>query len=284
MEFSFRGDLSIPTDGSFRHQRGQALVEYILILVVTVALILGLMFEFNTAFQAWANNYFGDYLTCLLETGELPSIGGSPGDSGVCNQFFQEFSLKNGRPSIALNSGGKGSKGSSSGNSSDAKAAARPETSSSGRFAAHNGHWNGGSGSSSSSGLNSSDEAGGKAAETKTGDLSISSSGGFSNSSRSNRGGDNGRQLSGRLGGGFKKDDEAKKGYVPGVTKNDDQGHSPKRVKIIPTRKIATEADESQPLTFGSFIRLLIIAAIVIALVVVIGGQLLQISKGMDSE
>jgi hypothetical protein len=40
--------------------------------------------------------------------------------------------------------------------------------------------------------------------------------------------------------------------------------------------------DNSTPLTFGNFIRILIIAAIIIALVVLIGGQLLQIGKNME--
>lgn len=262
------------------NERGQALVEYILILVVSVALILGLMFEFNTAFKAWANNYFGDYLTCLLETGELPSIGGSPGDSGVCNQFFATFSLKNGRPSVALSKKGGGTNGTNGARTTGAHA--RNEGSSSGRSGSYrSGNW--GSGSNTPPPLNT-DEQKGEAAAKKTGNVGISSNGygGSSMNPRRNMGG--GNQISGRLSGGFKRESEDKKGYSPGTNRAEGEGHSPKRLKVKPTRKPTSDVPESAPLTFGNFIRILIIAAIIIALVVVVGGQLLQITKGMDGD
>lgn len=262
------------------NERGQALLEYMLILIVSVALILGLMFEFNTAFQAWANNYFGDYLTCLLETGELPSIGGSPGDTGICNQFFQPFSLSNGRPSAVLSQGGGGGGGSAPVASPPAQNEGSPPRTYGG---SGNGSWN--AGSSTAPPLNADDGSGGKAdAKKNTGDISISSGGYSSASLNRRRGGDGGAQISGRISGGFKKESDEKKAFLPGTIRAEAEGLSPKHFKLKPARKPAANDNEGTPLTFGNFIRLLIIAAIIIALVVVVGGQLLQITKSMDSD
>lgn len=78
---------------------GQAVIEYLLILVVTVGITLGVVLQFNKAFQTFADNYFGNYLACLLETGELPSLGlDGPDNVGICNEEFQAFSFTAGRP------------------------------------------------------------------------------------------------------------------------------------------------------------------------------------------
>ena len=54
--------------------------------------------------------------------------------------------------------------------------------------------------------------------------------------------------------------------------------------KATPFRAPAAKTDikEESGLTFGSFLRYLVIAAIIIALLLVVGGQLLQISKSSD--
>lgn len=88
-------------------QRGQAIVEYILILVVVVGIVLGLMHQFSDAFRQYVQGYFGDYLACLLETGEMPSLGGDGITIGICNSQFEAFSLSNGRPmKLSVSEGG----------------------------------------------------------------------------------------------------------------------------------------------------------------------------------
>lgn len=165
------------------------------------------MFEFNTAFQAWANNYFGDYLTCLLETGELPTIEGSPGDSGICGQFFEPFSLKNGRPSKALS---KGNGQTNNSNANSRRGNAQPEGTSARRSSGSgSSKWGDGGSGKSRNAVSSEDtkEAGGSA---KTGNMSTSSSGGYYSSRANKQLADNGRQLDGRVGGGFKREPEEK--------------------------------------------------------------------------
>lgn len=77
-------------------QVGQALVEYVLLLVVVVALAGAIAVQLFEPLGNWTKNYLGNYFYCLLDAGELPSLGG-PGTQGQCNDKFEEFSLANGR-------------------------------------------------------------------------------------------------------------------------------------------------------------------------------------------
>lgn len=112
-----------PTSGpALRSQRGQAVTEYLLILVVTVGIALGILYQLNTAFKKYVQNYFGEYIACLLETGEMPSLSAGDGaNAEICNASFEPFSMKAGRPLIASGDGKGGnaikrsSKSSSSG-------------------------------------------------------------------------------------------------------------------------------------------------------------------------
>ena len=67
---------------SLKSKRGQATVEYVLILVIAVGIIIGGVLKFNKNFDAYARYIYGEYMTCLLETGELPSLGA--GESDEC--------------------------------------------------------------------------------------------------------------------------------------------------------------------------------------------------------
>lgn len=76
-------------------QKGQAALEYILLLSVSVLVILGAIYQFNDAFRKFTKSYFGDYVTCLLEAGELPGV-----QRGVCETNYKPFSITEGRPLI----------------------------------------------------------------------------------------------------------------------------------------------------------------------------------------
>ena len=54
------------------NDKGQAMVEYILMLVVTLTLLLGLATKLIPQLRDFMQNYAGAYVECLLETGELP--------------------------------------------------------------------------------------------------------------------------------------------------------------------------------------------------------------------
>lgn len=258
-------------------QSGQGTLEYVLILVVTVAIILGSLYQLNTAFKSWANNYFGDYLACLLETGDLHTIGGSPGDSGVCEQFFKPYSLADGRPANARNkpeqksdngrTGGERERrtGPSGGNSNPVR------YSSSGRF--------GGGWRASNSGSKGRNVAG----SSKGGSTETTSYGGGDSyvqrpSSRMNK-----AKLDNKFAFQDEKDPSQKRKPIPIARKKEsDDGRKPV-IKLKPkslTKKNVTDADTS--FTVGNFIRVIIIAALLIALLMFVGGQVLSISKSME--
>jgi len=259
---------------------GQAILEYILVLVVTVAIILGGLYQLNTAFKSYLDAYFGDYLACLLETGELPAIGGdSGGGNSVCSQAFKSFSLADGKPLLGkggskqASRGGTGPTGGSRESGKGGGGASGSYTSG-GRFTAGS---NFGRGNNSAGRRVASDATG-------TGNLNASNyGGGYSGGYRSNNN-NQGSRIDTRFAFDKESEDKQKKTgfYSSGRSVSGDS--NPQR-KIVVHRHDATKDQairDDQGMTFGNFIRILIIAAIIIALVVLIGGQMLQVGKSME--
>lgn len=58
------------------NSRGASLVEYILLMVISVSLMYTLTRIFWQPFGNYLDSYLGGYTQCLLETGELPVLGG----------------------------------------------------------------------------------------------------------------------------------------------------------------------------------------------------------------
>ena len=56
------------------NQKGQGMIEYILLLVITVSMILLALANIFKPLQGFMQNYMGTYVACLLSSGELPSI------------------------------------------------------------------------------------------------------------------------------------------------------------------------------------------------------------------
>lgn len=85
-------------------ESGQGVLEYMLLLVIIIVLILGLAYQFNTAFRSWAEGFFDGYVACLLETGELPGVSQQCMEEYVDFDFSKGQNLADGR----LGSGGDG--------------------------------------------------------------------------------------------------------------------------------------------------------------------------------
>jgi hypothetical protein len=272
MVFSIR-DANLKRSHLLQSQSGQAITEYILILVVVVGIMLGGIYQLNTAFKAWANNYFGDYLSCLLETGELPSIGGTPGDSGICNEFFQPFSPANGRPAITQAKGGTSAPPRRSNVSGSRETAAGGST---GRWAAGHAAGYSGAGAAGSGGRR------GLASTTGGGDANaLDYGGGYSPRLRKASARES-AQLDNRF--AFENDREKNRDrkISSSARKDDGEGHQ-RTIKLKFTEHKKIDADADTGMTFGAFVKWIIICAIVIAIVMFLGGQALQISKGMDA-
>src|SRR5687768_9585757 len=93
------------------NQRGQAIVEYILVLVVVVALIIGALSQLNEGFRQYTENLFGGYIECLIETGELPTLHSANPGTTECTppEFTAEIEPHD--PSEGGGGGGDGTGG-----------------------------------------------------------------------------------------------------------------------------------------------------------------------------
>lgn len=109
-------DQKYPFRRLFLNENGQAVVEYILLIVVVISLVFGAKKAFSHV-DDFISHYIGDYVTCLMEYGELPSLGVAAGDqkrhldgSGKkCDEDFAGFTFEDGRPSNGGAGGGGGS-------------------------------------------------------------------------------------------------------------------------------------------------------------------------------
>lgn len=279
-----------------RDQSGQGALEYILVLVVTVGLIIGMLAQFNKSVEVWLNNYFGDYLACLLETGEVPSLG-STSDFGVCAAFHPTFQgqVFSGASSDNNNGGGSGggNNSDSSSNKSSSKNGSRnssvsasrggvnssSSSTSSGKFGKiskfKTAPGGGGSGSSSSK----------KGDKTNTGNTNVSTPGGLGESST---GPNVVRMKTNDLGASFsvKRDLEDEREEKVSVSISKDELKKSKRQERFPAAKALPknlkDTDPSLDVGYGDYLRYLLIFAIIIAILVFFGGQVLQMSKSMD--
>lgn len=243
----------------------------------------------------------GEYLQCLIESGELPALG-YQGDEGICEAEFQAFSLANGRPPV--DQSGSGVSGSGSGANANSSAN-RSSTSNSGEAP-----------------LVKSSGAGADGGSPRAGSVVSQSGGGgfdsFGNKnalrqSRVSRNGSGGA-FSGKKAkvptnfpqntytdlGSYSEDglrrrfvyvdgpdsnegnEEDIAGGVGTVSGNNTEARRTKKVPINQSakRKLANEDEASMGL--GDFMRYLVIAAMIIAVLLFIGGQLQSISKSME--
>lgn len=274
---------------SLFNQQGQALVEYVLLLIVTVSILLALTYQIFKPMQAFVKSYMGDYVQCLLETGELPSLGNEASatllaDEG-CDTKFDAATLAGGRPPKSNSSSGSSQSSSSQNGSSDSDSS-------------------GGSGGGSSSASASSRSSGNNLlinsmkkrtgtetpvdAPGKVTEVPLAEGSKFynrkdsysqdyvtKNSKRSYVG------IAG-LTEEEKKKQERKEGNRRVVASGEDFAPPAKKTAVKPPPSKPIVEAEDTPLTFGNFFRFLLIAAIVIAIVVVLGSQALKIAKSQE--
>lgn len=272
------------TTSANSHSSGQAIVEYILILIVTVSLLVGLGTQIFKPMRAFLKSYMGDYTACLLETGELPSFGDPDARAALqtegCNAQFQAATLTQGRPPISRNSASSSSRSSSSSSSS-------PSSSSSGDKSG-----SGSGGGSSTPPRNSSGmQSGSRGLETasasaeKVTEVPLSAEQSAIMNRQGSWGSESvaGAQKKSALGSAGMTDEEKRRqerqqnaSRVVASGEGD-----PRALKKIPIKKPEPKVEEiaDEPMTFGDFLKFLLIAAIVIAIIVVLGSQALKIAN-----
>lgn len=284
--------------GLLSEESGQGVLEYILLLVIVVAIALGGLYQLNDAFRNWATNYFSEYLACIMETGELPAIGGAGITAGECNNLYEPFSIEEGRPLVGggtsgggggAGGGGAGSGGGEGGGNDGEEAVANSGGAS--KYSAGGGRGGGRSGRFKSSGgpadLGDDDDSkNGRKGRTKkiyTGSTDASIPAYALNGGRGRF--KAARGLAGQ-GGVYSEDEdenENEEKLGAGTVTKQDIGKNEKRNRIrVNKPKKKEELPPDEPMTIGNFLRYLIIAAIIIAIVVFFGGQALQLGKGME--
>ncbi len=114
------------------NRQGQAVVEYVLLMIVTLSLLLAFK-GVVSSMDAFMSDFMGEYIVCLMEYGELPSLGVEEADlknhtAGTGKKCeFRKFSAglatnsagKNGTASTVNGQNGDSSKNSSTSASAD---------------------------------------------------------------------------------------------------------------------------------------------------------------------
>lgn len=279
------------------NQKGQAVLEYVLLLVVIVAIAITVMSYVAGATQRFFQNYYGAYFSCLLETGELPSLGVDGRYETECDDLYEPFTIADGRGPIDSGVGGNNSGSGNTGNDPDQDGKSpnnQSSSSGSGRNSAAAGSSEAGSGPGGggigfgSSGrqqkvpLSKADGAGG---DDEGGD---EGSAGYNNFRRP---GDFGSDGSGRsqyvpiYGSlGEQEQEEQQNADVVKATapESTEQALRAKRVPAKAEKKSDENVEVDEELGLPDFLRYLIIAAIIIIILTFFGGQVLQFQKSKD--
>lgn len=268
---------------------GQAYVEYILILVVTVTLVISLASMIFTPFQSFLQQFMGEYTSCLLESGELPALGASETKAPrtcVMPKFKggkpSDVSMAIYPPSVERNSSGADINNSSEGLNRDAQDA---KSSQSSLAIAARGGARIDTRSSSSDGRSSS----GKTRELKIADPGGSGGGFFKGNQFANTPIGNNQKKTRAIGLDGLTDDERKKlgkterGGKTTIGSNEEFEVKPKKTTVKPPdRKTASIEEEEQGFQFGKLMRILFIVAIIIIIISLIGGQIAQMMESWE--
>lgn len=260
---------------------GQAIIEYILVLVVTLGIILGVMYQFNNAFKKYVQSYFGEYVACLLETGELPTLGGTAGaNAETCDASFEKFSLKDGRPFISSDgSNSESGSGSGSGRTSRSTPRSRNANLQKSKVTSNNRGRNG-EATSGSSDSKASDDSKKRIIRRTVSNPNYNF--------RANRQRDRG-QIPLASTWNMSKEKKEEQPFTAKIdAKNVKNGGSRGGRKIAVNMdkfkiKRAGLTDAGLNLSLGDYVRYLIIGFIIILIIIFFGGQLMQIKKNYEA-
>lgn len=287
------------------------MVEYILIVTIVVSFIISLRGFFSNV-KDMTNNYMGDYIICLMDFGELPSLGSTDSDlnqhtgDAKCNVQFKAFTIASGRPPVNGNSSTVGG----GGKNNQSKTDQNPNASSSGGGG-------GGGGANSPDDRSASGGGGGRSGGSPYSNGSINRSGrgtadgiaaANSKTKSIDDGSDEGDGSAGRGSGRqsrtiYKTRDRYKaitgqqaeqiekqlsrstNKRVPSsrsVAKVDTRnGFGPRSGVVTPPepKPVISDADKQDSWTFGALLKWLLIIAIIVVILMFFGGQIMNYSN-----
>jgi len=291
------------------------MIEYLLLLFITVTMILLAMANLFRPMQNFLQNFMGTYVACLLTSGELPAIrveNSMKDQDPKCS-----FSMTGGNATV--NNGSSPGSGSSSG-SNGTNTNGTNSSGGSGTNA------NGGNGSGSGSGEGSNVNGGGGGGNSYAGSrsrrsgvgksafLRRSSDGGSGSVDDANSGGTRyvnnldrnkddryfrNRQQTTRLNNqngrgvfitGMTEDEQKKierkiQSEPRTLPKSSEEFSVPGKKSVVkppPEKKKTTLEEKDESFTLGSFFKYILIAIILLLILILGGGQAFEMSKTMD--
>jgi hypothetical protein len=272
-------------------EQGQALIEYLLLLIIVLVLGLGAVYQFNSAFRqflAGDGGLFGPggYLECLVENGLLPGTDQCP-IMPMPDYRKMKPRISGGLQGNGLNGGGSTSTGNASSNGtsnnqsqgsagSGETPSSRnvPATSADGRNGAFKGFTNNPNQGANGGGKNKA----GQTNDGYTGSDKVSSGSASGEASSSDAAGSlRPRNFEDeRLAAATKAQSSASKD-VP-ATERDTKSKALLEAEQRAKRKVAASQDE--PFTFGRSLRILAIILILFFVIFFVGTQIIAISRG----
>lgn len=264
-----------------RSPKGQALVEYTLLLVVVIGMALLLANRIFKPVQKWMAFYVGEYVECLLDQSELPGLGGPSGikECDFNNPFEDVNNSKNNANKNAANS--------NKNKSSDTDSNSGKGSGRSGQILVRP---NGQQSRIRVGGLDNDGENGkttvveeAKTRDSAMGYLRINKA--ASSVRYSLNSGSRVRGLNGLLEAEREKlkKREEKISKVANLGEEVGDAKAGKKLSVNDQIRRRQERDvELEGFSLGKFFRLFLIIAIAIALILFVGGQLAQISKSME--
>lgn len=264
------------------NQAGQGLLEYTLLLLFAIGLILGLSAKYFKPMNIWANYYFGTYLQCLLDTGELPSLGGDTSESGCNSEKLKALQ-------ISGLSGNGATAGLNSSDSSKANESGKNKSEGSNQDKGQSGSNKGRRfGSTPGRGILGVDGAGSNEETKKKTSLDAKANSGsrflkvtpIATVNTSNQKVSRlmlNDPIARKLRDQDKKKEKVQK--VADAEENASGGIKKFRIKNRQTATQSTDEDQSMDLSMGNILRWAFIIMIILLIIIVVGGQLLQLSK-----
>lgn len=294
------------------NQKGQGMIEYLLLLFITVTMILLAMANLFKPMQGFLQNFMGTYVACLLTSGELPAIR-------------VENTMKDADPKCSFSMTGKNGNGANGGDGSNGANGNNPNGNKDGSDANESaGDSAGKDGGPGSGGYGDGGNGNGGRGAAYAG--SRGRRGGFGKSSflrRSADGGGVGEEADGgkryvnnldknkgdRFFRGRQKTTQlsnrySRSGYLIGMTEEEqkkierkiqstprslpkatEEFSVPGRKSIVkppPEKKKIVVNSEDESFTLGGFFKYVLIAIILLLILIVGGGQAFEMSKTMD--
>lgn len=273
--------------GMLKNNRGQAVLEYVLLTFIVVLVLGHMITGLAHGTQEFAKNYFGSYFQCLLETGELPQLGADNVPETECDELHEPFTFREGRPVVFNDLSGPTNGGADVGNSgsdgSDSDSASAGSSEGSGSSTVGAGEFGSdgfSSGRSKKVPLSAADKS-------KSGTNAMGAGANrFNNFQQDEDFGEGGSGRStyvpiyGNRGG---NDEENQNGETvkADIEQNPEQALRGKRVPVSVARA-EIEDKQDEPMTLPDFLKIIIIAAILLVIFIFFGGQVMQYNKSKD--